>query len=130
MKMPPRKLGNGKREMTKDDQDQSYKDKRNKNNDAVKRSRQKTKVQAKETMDKVSRLKQVRILIFRWREYSQAYFVNNSIYLSIIYSRKQCHHHSNITGTILYSIFIYTTSFRHIFIRHSEKFRIHLYNTT
>ncbi len=67
MKMPPRKLGNGKREMTKDDQDQSYKEKRNKNNDAVKRSRQKTKVQAKETMDKVSRLKQVRSFIFRWR---------------------------------------------------------------
>jgi CCAAT/enhancer binding protein (C/EBP) gamma len=66
MKMPPRKLGNGKREMTKDDQDQSYKEKRNKNNDAVKRSRQKTKVQAKETMDKVSRLKQVRILILTW----------------------------------------------------------------
>jgi CCAAT/enhancer binding protein (C/EBP) gamma len=74
MKMPPRKLGNGKREMTKDDQDQSYKEKRNKNNDAVKRSRQKTKVQAKETMDKVSRLKQVRIFIFRWRECSQAPF--------------------------------------------------------
>jgi CCAAT/enhancer binding protein (C/EBP) gamma len=74
MKMPPRKLGNGKREMTKDDQDQSYKEKRNKNNDAVKRSRQKTKVQAKETMDKVSRLKQVRILIFRWSKYSQAPF--------------------------------------------------------
>jgi CCAAT/enhancer binding protein (C/EBP) gamma len=72
MKMPPRKLGNGKREMTKDDQDQSYKEKRNKNNDAVKRSRQKTKVQAKETMDKVSRLKQVRILIFRWRKKIQA----------------------------------------------------------
>ena len=49
MKMPPRKLGNGKKEMAKDEQ--VYKEKRNKNNDAVKRSRQKTKVQAKETME-------------------------------------------------------------------------------
>ena len=56
MKMP-RKLGNGKKEIPKDDP--IYKEKRNKNNDAVKRSRQKTKVKAKETMDKVSKLKQV-----------------------------------------------------------------------
>jgi Basic region leucine zipper len=56
MKMP-RKIGNGKKEITRDDP--IYKDKRNKNNDAVKRSRQKTKAKAKETMDKVSRLKKV-----------------------------------------------------------------------
>jgi hypothetical protein len=56
MKMP-RKIGNGKKEITRDDP--IYKDKRNKNNDAVKRSRQKTKAKAKETMDKVTRLKQV-----------------------------------------------------------------------
>ena len=58
MKMPPRKLGNGKREMTKDDP--TYKEKRNKNNDAVKRSREKTRELAKETMTKVEALKKVR----------------------------------------------------------------------
>ena len=56
MKMP-RKSENGKKEIPKDDH--IYKEKRNKNNEAVKRSRQKTKVNDKETMDKVSKLKQV-----------------------------------------------------------------------
>jgi hypothetical protein len=58
MKMPPRKLGNGKREVTKDDPT-TYKQKRDKNNDAVKRSRQKTKEQAQETMNRVSCLRKV-----------------------------------------------------------------------
>jgi len=53
--MPPRKIGDGKKEITKDDP--MYKEKRNKNNDAVKKSRQKTKVKSEETMKKVSRLK-------------------------------------------------------------------------
>ena len=57
MKMPPRKVGNGKKEITKEDP--LYKEKRNKNNDAVKKSRQKTKVKSEETMKKVAILKQV-----------------------------------------------------------------------
>ena len=57
MKMPPRKIGDGKKEITKDDP--MYKEKRNKNNDAVKKSRQKTKVKSEETMKKVTLLKQV-----------------------------------------------------------------------
>ena len=58
MKMPPRKvLMPGKKEITKEDP--VYKEKRNKNNDAVKKSRQKTKVKSEETMRKVAILKQV-----------------------------------------------------------------------
>lgn len=60
MKMPPRKIvGDGKKEMviiSKDDP--IYKEKRNKNNDAVKKSRMKTKVKSEETMKKVAILKQ------------------------------------------------------------------------
>lgn len=59
--MPPRKIvGDGKKEMimiTKEDP--VYKEKRNKNNDAVKKSRMKTKVKSEETMKKVAILKQV-----------------------------------------------------------------------
>ena len=56
--MPPRKvLMPGKKEATKEDP--VYKEKRNKNNDAVKKSRQKTKVKSEETMRKVAILKQV-----------------------------------------------------------------------
>ncbi len=56
MKMPPRKvLMPGKKEITKEDP--VYKEKRNKNNDAVKKSRQKTKVKSEETMRKVAILK-------------------------------------------------------------------------
>jgi len=55
MKMPPRKVGLGKKEITKDDP--MYKEKRDKNNDAVKRSRQKTKQKCEETMKKVNLLK-------------------------------------------------------------------------
>jgi len=58
--MPPRKIvGDGKKEMimiTKEDP--VYKEKRNKNNDAVKKSRMKTKVKSEETMKKVAILKQ------------------------------------------------------------------------
>ena len=56
--MPPRKLsGSGKRELCSSDP--HYIEKRAKNNDAVKKSREKTRMKAKETMEKVSILKQV-----------------------------------------------------------------------
>ena len=58
MKMPPRKLSTGKREMVSPS-DPHYTEKRAKNNDAVKKSREKTRQKAKETMEKVSQLKQV-----------------------------------------------------------------------
>jgi len=55
--MPPRKLsGSGKRELCSSDP--HYVEKRAKNNDAVKKSREKTRMKAKETMEKVSILKQ------------------------------------------------------------------------
>ena len=55
--MPPRKLsGNGKREICASDP--QYTEKRAKNNDAVKKSREKTRLKAKDTMEKVSCLKQ------------------------------------------------------------------------
>ena len=57
--MPPRKLSTGKRELCQSDP--NYVEKRAKNNDAVKKSREKTRQKAKETMDKVSHLKQVKI---------------------------------------------------------------------
>jgi len=56
MKMPPKKIGDGKRELTKEDP--LYKEKRNKNNESVKKSRLKTKVKSEETMQKVASLKQ------------------------------------------------------------------------
>jgi len=55
--MPPRKLSTGKREMVSPS-DPHYTEKRAKNNDAVKKSREKTRQKAKETMEKVSQLKQ------------------------------------------------------------------------
>merc|ERR1712107_654475 len=56
-KMAPRKLsGSGKRELCSSDP--HYVEKRAKNNDAVKKSREKTRMKAKETMEKVSILKQ------------------------------------------------------------------------
>ena len=56
--MPPRKLsGSGKREICTSDP--HYVEKRAKNNDAVKKSREKTRQKAKETMEKVTQLKQV-----------------------------------------------------------------------
>jgi CCAAT/enhancer binding protein (C/EBP) gamma len=57
--MSPRKVisNNGKRNQG-EKQDSNYKDKRNKNNDAVKKSREKTRVKAKETMERVNQLKQ------------------------------------------------------------------------
>jgi len=57
MKMPPRKLSTGKREMG-NPSDPHYIEKRSKNNDAVKKSREKTRQKAKETMEKVTQLKQ------------------------------------------------------------------------
>lgn len=62
-KMPPRKLSTGKRELCQSDP--NYVEKRAKNNDAVKKSREKTRQKAKETMDKVSNLKQVKISL-KW----------------------------------------------------------------
>ena len=61
-KMPPRKVSPGKRPMDKEGGggNITYKEKRNKNNDAVKKSREKTRQKSKETMEKVSELKQVR----------------------------------------------------------------------
>jgi len=57
MKMPPKKIiGEGKRELTKEDP--MYKEKRNKNNESVKKSRLKTKHKSEETMKKVALLKQ------------------------------------------------------------------------
>ena len=56
-KMPPRKLSTGKRELCHTDP--NYVEKRAKNNDAVKKSREKTRQKAKETMEKVTHLKQV-----------------------------------------------------------------------
>jgi len=57
MKMPPRKPSTGKREMLHPN-DPHYTEKRAKNNDAVKKSREKTRKKAKETMEKVAQLKQ------------------------------------------------------------------------
>merc|ERR1712079_410522 len=54
--MPPRKLSTGKRELCASDP--HYVEKRAKNNDAVKKSREKTRLKAKEIMEKVSVLKQ------------------------------------------------------------------------
>merc|ERR1711874_178725 len=49
----------GKRPMDKEGGGNvTYKEKRNKNNDAVKKSREKTRQKSKETMEKVSELKQ------------------------------------------------------------------------
>jgi len=56
MKMPPRKVPSGKRELVSTDPEYSVK--RAKNNDAVKKSREKTRQKAKETMEKVAQLKQ------------------------------------------------------------------------
>lgn len=56
--MPPRKLSTGKRELCASDP--HYVEKRAKNNDAVKKSREKTRLKAKETMEKVTVLKQVK----------------------------------------------------------------------
>ena len=60
--MPPRKVSPGKRPMDKEGGggNITYKEKRNKNNDAVIKSREKTRQKSKETMEKVSELKQVR----------------------------------------------------------------------
>ena len=57
--MPPRKLSTsgGKQLCTSDP---NYVEKRAKNNDAVKKSREKTKLKAKETIEKVTTLKQVK----------------------------------------------------------------------
>lgn len=53
----PRKIsGNGKNQNNTNDI--HYTEKRQKNNDAVKKSREKTRQKAKETMDKVTQLKQ------------------------------------------------------------------------
>jgi len=56
MKMPEKKFGNGKRALNPEDPEYSIK--RAKNNDAVKKSREKTRQKAKETMEKVSELRQ------------------------------------------------------------------------
>jgi len=63
MKMPRKISGNPKNQNQNQNQnstggDVHYTEKRQKNNDAVKKSREKTRQKAKETMDKVSQLKQ------------------------------------------------------------------------
>merc|ERR1712242_646001 len=55
-KMPRKISGNGKNQNNTNDI--HYTEKRQKNNDAVKKSREKTRQKAKETMDKVTHLKQ------------------------------------------------------------------------
>ena len=51
--------------------DLHYTEKRQKNNDAVKKSREKTRQKAKETMEKVTQLKQVRnMFILLWTKFS------------------------------------------------------------
>ena len=64
MKMP-RKIPGNVRKQQEGSNDLHYTEKRQKNNDAVKKSREKTRQKAKETMDKVTQLKQVRT-IFLW----------------------------------------------------------------
>ena len=59
MKMPTNKIPLGKKELTKDDP--QYKEKRIKNNDAVKKSRQKSKTNNKVTLEKVTEMKCVSI---------------------------------------------------------------------
>ena len=59
MKMP-RKIPGNVRKQQEGSNDLHYTEKRQKNNDAVKKSREKTRQKAKETMDKVTQLKQVR----------------------------------------------------------------------
>ena len=61
MKMPRKIPASIKK--NNDSMDTHYSEKRQKNNDAVKKSREKTRQKAKETMDKVSQLKQVIYLI-------------------------------------------------------------------
>jgi len=56
MKMPRKINSSGKKEVAP--MDVHYSEKRQKNNDAVKKSREKTRQKSKETMDKVSQLKQ------------------------------------------------------------------------
>ena len=56
--MPPRKLSTSKREICTSDP--FYQEKRAKNNDAVKKSREKSRMKTKETCEKVNILKQVR----------------------------------------------------------------------
>jgi len=61
MKMPRKIPGNVR---NKDGSvDLHYTEKRQKNNDAVKKSREKTRQKAKETMEKVTQLKQVRFFL-------------------------------------------------------------------
>ncbi len=63
MKMPTNKIALGsKKEVTKADPE--YKEKRIKNNDAVKKSRQKSKTNNKVTLEKVTEMKCVSIIIF------------------------------------------------------------------
>ena len=71
MKMP-RKINSNEKK------DNHYCEKRQKNNDAVKKSREKTRQKTKETMDKVSQLKQVM---------NKTQFKDNFI-LKLIYSGK------------------------------------------
>ena len=60
MKMPSKKPGSGKKLVAKGDS--TYFEKRSKNNEAVKKSREKARQKAKETIEKVTELKQVRFL--------------------------------------------------------------------
>jgi len=69
MKMPRKIPGNVRNK--EGSVDLHYTEKRQKNNDAVKKSREKTRQKAKETMEKVTQLKQVRnMFILLWTKFS------------------------------------------------------------
>ena len=68
MKMPRKIPGNVRNK--EGSVDLHYTEKRQKNNDAVKKSREKTRQKAKETMEKVTQLKQVRnMFILLWTKF-------------------------------------------------------------
>ena len=69
MKMPRKIPGNVRNK--EGSVDLHYTEKRQKNNDAVKKSREKTRQKAKETMEKVTQLKQViNMFILLWTKFS------------------------------------------------------------
>ena len=85
MKMPPRKIvgggGESKKEMMAlSREDPVYKEKRNKNNDAVKKSRLKTKVRSEEIMNKVSILKQVGVRANSCHNFLKSFLVTEHHY--------------------------------------------------
>ena len=69
MKMPRKIPGNVRNKEV----DLHYTEKRQKNNDAVKKSREKTRQKAKETMEKVTQLKQVGYLSMSIKDLNQSF---------------------------------------------------------